>query len=85
MTKAYRIEYLGWGFFGLLLIATVPISIYATYQITHDGVTVGTRVGMGVTVAFFVTALLTWAANALLQIWNQRRDDGGREDSGTPE
>jgi hypothetical protein len=85
MTKAYRIEYLGWGFFGLVLIATVPIAIYTMYQITHDGVTVGTRVGMGIALAFIVTAFLSWAANALLQIWNQRQDDDGREDSGTPE
>lgn len=85
MTKAYRIEYLGWGFFGLVLIPTVPVAIYTVYQITHDNVTVGTRVGMGITLAFFVAAFFSWAANALLQIWYQRQHDDGREDSGTPE
>ena len=85
MTKAPRIEYLGWGFFGLVLIAAVPVAIYTVYQITHDSVTVGTRVGMGVTLAFFVTAFLSWAANGLLQIWNRRYENGGQADSEMPE
>lgn len=83
MTKTPRIEYLGWGFFALVLAVAVPVAIYAVYQITHDSVTIGTRVGMGMTLAFFFAAFSSWAANGLLQVWNQRRDDAGRAD--TPE
>lgn len=85
MTKAHRIEYLGWGFFGLVLVVAIPVAIYAVYQITHDNVTVGTRVGMGVTLAFFFAAFSSWAANGLLQVWNRRLEDGGQTDSGTPD
>lgn len=84
MTKAPRIEYLGWGFFCLVLVVAVPVAIYAVYQITHESVTVGTRVGMGIALAFFFAAFSSWAANGLLQIWNQRRDDGERANN-TPE
>ena len=77
MKRARRIEYLGWGFFGLVLTAAVPVAIYTIYQITHDSVTTGTRVGTGVTVAFFFAAFSSWAANGLLQVWNRRMDVNG--------
>ena len=85
MTKAPRIEYLGWGFFCLVLVAAVPVAIYAVYQITHESVTIGTRVGMGLTLAFFFAAFSSWAANGLLQIWNRRMDGDGGAETGTPE
>jgi len=85
MTKTYRIEYLGWGFFGLVLVAAMPVAIYTVYQITHDNVTIGTRVGMGVTLAFFVAAFFSWAANGLLQVWNRCHEDGGQANSDMPE
>ncbi len=85
MTKAHRIEYLGWGFFGLVLIAAVPAAIYTMYQITSDTVTVGSRVGMGIALAFFFTAFFTWAANGLLQMWDRRMDGDGGTDTGSPE
>ena len=85
MTKSPRIEYLGWGFFGLVLTFAIPAAIYIVYQITHDSVTVGTRVGMGITLAFFFTAFASWAANSLLQVWNRRLDDGAQGESGSTE
>lgn len=85
MTKTHRLEYLGWGFFSLVLAAAVPVAIYTVYQITHDSVTVGTRVGMGITMAFFIAAFSSWLANSLLQVRNRRLDDGGRGKTGSPE
>lgn len=84
MMKRRRIEYLGWGFFGLVLVCAIPPSIFFLYQITHDGVTTGTRVGTGITVAFFIAAFSSWAANGLLQLRNRRMDDQDGADPGPP-
>lgn len=67
MNRLRRIESVGWGFFGLVLIVAIPVCIYLVYSMTHDGLTVGTRVGTGITLAFFFAAFFSWAVNSLLQ------------------
>ncbi|MBL7647130.1 MAG: hypothetical protein JNK74_13165 [Candidatus Hydrogenedentes bacterium] len=68
MSKSRRIDSVGWGFFGVVLVAAIPACIYFVFQITHDSLTLGTRAGTGITLAFFVTAFFTWTVNSLLQL-----------------
>jgi hypothetical protein len=67
MSRIRRIESVGWGFFGLVLVVAIPAWIYVIFQATHDSLTLGTRVGAGVTLAFFFAAFTSWAVNSLLQ------------------
>jgi hypothetical protein len=68
MSKLHRIDSVGWGFFAIVLVAAIPASVYFVFQITHDSLTLGTRAGSGITLAFFVTAFFTWTVNSLLQL-----------------
>lgn len=67
MNSIRRIESVGWGFFGLVLVVAIPAWIYVIFQVTHDSLTLGTRVGAGVTLAFFFAAFTSWLVNSLLQ------------------
>ena len=76
MSKVRRIDSVGWGFFGIVLVPAIPACIYFVFQITHDSLTLGTRVGTGITLAFFATAFFTWAVNSLLQLRAGSDGDG---------
>jgi len=77
MSGLRRIDSVGWGFFGLVLVAAIPACIYFVFQITHESLTLGTRAGTGITLAFFVTAFFTWAVNSLLQLRAGHGGEGG--------
>lgn len=76
MSTFRRIDSVGWGFFAIVLVAAIPACIYFIFQITHESLTLGTRAGTGITLAFFVTACFTWVVNSLLQL---RAGDGSQE------
>ncbi len=76
MSARRRIDSVGWGFFGLVLVPAIPACIYFVFQITHDSLTLGTRAGTGITLAFFVTAFITWVVNSLLQLRAGHGDEG---------
>lgn len=78
MTRSRHIESVGWGFFGLVLIAAIPACIYLVFRGTHDSLTLGTRVGTGITLAFFFAAFFSWAVNSLLQFRARRLNGDGR-------
>lgn len=79
MSKVRRIDSVGWGFFGIALVVAIPACVYFVFQITHESLTLGTRAGTGITLAFFVTAFFTWAVNSLLQLRAGSDGDGNAE------
>jgi len=82
MSGLRSIDSVGWGFFGLVLLPAIPACIYFVFQITHDSLTLGTRAGTGITLAFFFTAIFTWAVNSLLQLRARHDGEGqGERDS----
>ena len=74
MISLNRLESVGWGFFGLVLVAAIPAGIYLVFQITNEEVTLGMRAGAGITLAVFFAAFTSWAVNSLLQFRVQRLD-----------
>lgn len=74
MSAPDRIETVGWIFFGVVLALSTPICVYLMYEITHESVTHGTRIGSGVTLAFFVAAVLSFLVNSALQFRARRLD-----------
>lgn len=74
MSATGRIDSVGWIFFGVVLALITPACIYMVYSITHDSVTPGTRIGSGVTLAFFVAAVVSFLVNSLLQLRARRLD-----------
>lgn len=74
MSKSVRIESVGWGFFGIVLVVAIPVGIYIVFQLTNEQLTLGMRAGAGITLAMFFAAFSSWAVNSLLQYRVQRLD-----------
>lgn len=74
MTSPNRLESVGWGFFGLVLLAAIPAGIYVVFKITNEELTLGMRAGAGITLAIFFAAFASWGVNSVLHYRIQRLD-----------
>lgn len=78
-----RFEAAGWTFFLVLtLVMCIPCSL-AAWFISYDSTEWYTRIGMGITFAALLSAILTWLTNSALQyragrLKRARRRRGGK-------
>lgn len=75
MKRFSEITSVSWGFFLLCLAILSGPCIWLTYQYTFDSTTNGTRIGLGITLAAIITALLTYLANEILYRINGPNED----------
>lgn len=75
MKRFSEITSVSWGFFLVCLALLAGPCIWLTYQYTFDSTTTGTRIGLGITLAAVITALLTYVANEVLFRINGSEDD----------
>jgi hypothetical protein len=79
MTESRRLDSVGWIFFFVMLVLYLPVCIYVVIQMTLDTLHIGTRVGVGVVLAFFAAGFTSWLVNSMLYYRAQRLDANAAE------
>jgi len=75
MKKFSELDSVSWKFFLVSLAILVGPCIWLTFEYTYDTSTTGMRIGLGVTLASFVAAILTFVVNEILFRLNGKPED----------
>jgi hypothetical protein len=67
------LDALGWKFWGIAFGVLCPLLIYGSFQIVRDEQPVFVPIALGFIASGFCAAVVTWAANSLLQAVQSRR------------
>ncbi|NUM53294.1 MAG: hypothetical protein HUU46_06600 [Candidatus Hydrogenedentes bacterium] len=71
--KSFRLEAAGWGFWLVTSLVLAGPSVYIAYQVTQEHLSREIPFAMGIVVAAFVSAFVTYIANLIIQRNNERR------------
>ncbi len=80
MKSLREIEYVGWGFFAVLLVVLAGPGIYAALYFTYDIMPMAGRVVIGLVFASVSAAVLTFVVNELLHRRNLRELEKARKE-----
>lgn len=72
-TKPFRIEAAGWGFWLIATLLLVGPCVYGAFQLTQSHLSRDIPIGIGVIAAALIGAVVTLAANTVIQQAHARR------------
>jgi len=73
MKSLKQIEYLGWGFFGVVFALLLAPAIYLAWNYTYEAANSATRVGIGIVGAIVAAGLTTWPINEFVYRHHQKK------------